>query len=210
MDKQPEKHMKLPVFNNRPNEETRTSDDRTIWLSRACAVVAHVMLYDTNSKQWYVLLGQRGTGTPDFQGYWGLPCGYLDWDETLSQGMVREVWEECGLHLPSLRDSEQFGWSQNSCINDTENYHETPWAIADTPRGEKQNVSMHYGIFFSWQGPTLPQLSDAYAEPNEVSGIEWVPIDKALNMELAFNHAKRIKECFETQQALFSQVVSHS
>lgn len=202
--------MKVPKFNNRQNQEILTRDDRRIWISRACAVVAHVMLFDTSAQQWYVLLGQRGSGTPDFQGYWGLPCGYLDWDESLTQGMVREVWEECGLYLPGLGQAEQLVWSQNSCINDAEDYRETPWIIADTPRGEKQNVSMHYAILFSWRGPALPELSDAYAEPNEVAGIEWVPLEKALQMELAFNHVKRIKELHETKTELFSQVEKNS
>ncbi len=195
-----------PSFKNRHNEEIQLPDKRTIWLSRACAVVAHVTLYDTLSGQWYILLGKRGEGTPDFQGYWGLPCGYLDWDETLTQAMIREVWEECGVYLPSIIQSEQYVWSKNSCVTHTDNFHETPWAIADTPRHQKQNISMHYAVQFAWAGQPFPALTDEHAEPGEVAGIEWVPLEKALEMDLAFNHAARINELVNTKREWFDEV----
>ncbi|MFL0811394.1 MAG: NUDIX hydrolase [Agarilytica sp.] len=198
--------MKKPNFSNRHNEETLTQDGRRIWLSRACAVVAHVALYEVESGQWFILLGKRGESTPDFQGYWGLPCGYLDWDESLVQAMLREVWEECGLYLPSLSEAEQFVWSQNSCVLQQENIQETPWAIADVPRSQKQNVSMHYAVLFSWRGQPLPELSDAYAEPGEVAGIEWVSIEKAMEMDLAFHHGKRIQMLWQDHSDAFLQV----
>ncbi len=195
-----------PSFNNRHNEEIQLIDKRTIWLSRSCAVVAHVTLYDTVSKQWYILLGKRGVGTPDFQGYWGLPCGYLDWDETLTEAMIREVWEECGVYLPNISQSEQYVWSKNSCVTAGDNLQETPWAIADTPRHQKQNISMHYAVQFAWEGQPFPDLSDAHAEPDEVAGIEWVLLKEAFGMDLAFNHAIRIRELWDTKREWFSEV----
>lgn len=202
--------MNPPKFNNRHNEQTKTEDGREIWLSRACAVVAQIALFNTEDLQWYILLGKRGEGTPDFQGYWGLPCGYLDWDESLTQAMLREVWEECGLYLPSLAKQDQFVWSNNNCILQEENPQETPWAIGDVPRNEKQNISMHYAVLFSWRGSPFPSLSDAYAEDGEVAGIEWVKIEDAIDMELAFNHGHRIRMLWEDKRSLFEEVESAS
>ena len=44
-----------------------------------------------------VLLVQRGR--PPAQGQWGLPGGLLDLGETLRDGAVREVREECGIEI---------------------------------------------------------------------------------------------------------------
>ena len=95
-------------FANKENECVQTRDGLTIWLSRSCATVAQVCLYNLTDKRWYILLGKRGPHTPDYQGFWCLPCGYLDWNETLYKGMLREVWEECGLFLPHLSQQQGF------------------------------------------------------------------------------------------------------
>ena len=76
-------------------------DDRTgreYWISRSVAVVGFIYGYDEDEKE-YILAVQRGTGTPDpeFVGKWCLPCGYLDYDETLEEALQREVFEETGV-----------------------------------------------------------------------------------------------------------------
>lgn len=42
----------------------------------------------------YFLANKRGTETPDFQGYWNCPCGYIDFDETEEDAVCREIMEE--------------------------------------------------------------------------------------------------------------------
>lgn len=37
-----------------------------------------------------------------FSDYWGLPGGYLDWDESVTAGAQRELFEETGLVAPSM------------------------------------------------------------------------------------------------------------
>lgn len=46
-------------------------------------------------KENHVLLVQRAM-EPD-KGWWDIPGGYLDWDETLEEGTTRELKEETGL-----------------------------------------------------------------------------------------------------------------
>ena len=42
-----------------------------------------------------VLLGRRAHG--DYAGLWCIPCGYLEWDEDVRAGALRELAEETGL-----------------------------------------------------------------------------------------------------------------
>lgn len=153
---------------------------------------------------WYILLGQRGSGTPDFQGFWGLPCGYLDWDESLCEAVIREVWEECGLFLPGLSAHPNFLHSDSSLVSSPP-FNDTPWNITDRTDNTKQNISMHYAVLVGWNGP-LPGLSNAFADPDEVDGLEWVPIEQTFDMDLAFNHQQRIQKLWDEQTELFRQL----
>lgn len=194
--------MKKPVFNNRKNQPVEIPGGETIWNSRSCAVVAQICLYNQSDRNWYILLGKRGSGTPDFQGFWGLPCGYLDWDESLCEAVIREVWEECGLFLPSLSSHPNFLYSDSSLVS-PEPFSDAPWSITDRTDNAKQNISMHYAVLVGWNG-ALPELSDAFADPNEVDGLEWVEMTKATELELAFGHQKRIAKLYADWQAQFA------
>jgi 8-oxo-dGTP pyrophosphatase MutT (NUDIX family) len=163
-------------FNNRANECVTTVDGRQIWVSRSVAVAVSIILVCERSP--YILVNQRGPGVPDFQGYWNLPCGYLDYDETTSEAAVREVWEECGvnaLELLNHADCEFFS---------------KPWDISSTPSNERQNVTVHHGLH--GRVHTLPTLSNANNEPNETTDIRWLPLAQVDSLQYAFNHRTRI------------------
>ena len=102
-------------FKNKENE-VLVIDGKEIWLSRAVAVVATVAVFFEN--EMYILLNKRGTGTPDFQGYWNLPCGYLDYNETTGEAPLREVWEECGVDIDGKdsRERSSLWLSPNYCL----------------------------------------------------------------------------------------------
>jgi len=93
---------KKPVFHNRKNESI-SIDGQTIWISRSVACVGVVMTKWNG--EWYILFSKRGTGAADHQGYWNLPCGYLDYDETLTECVIREIYEESGLFLPDIQQT---------------------------------------------------------------------------------------------------------
>src|SRR4051812_33419308 len=38
-----------------------------------------------------------------FKGYWALPGGHIDWDEEVADTVKKEVLEETGLHMTSLK-----------------------------------------------------------------------------------------------------------
>lgn len=182
-------------------------EGKTYFVARDCAVVAEVFLYAQASETWYVLLGKRGTGVPDYQGFWGFPCGYLDWNETLFEAVQREIWEETGLALAALSESDAVINALN--LPKVNNQAPMPWKISDTPHeGEKQNVSHHYGVLVHWQDKHLPSLSIENAELNEAEAVAWVAVEKALTMEMAFRHAERLAEIVETQQAHFDALIN--
>ena len=54
------------------------------------------------------------------------------------------------------------------------------------------NVVFHFASVF--ESETLPELSLDYTEPNELQDVQWIPVNDALKMEMAFNHATKIAE----------------
>jgi 8-oxo-dGTP diphosphatase len=48
-----------------------------------------------------ILLIKRGA--EPFRGFWALPGGYVEWDETVENAVKREVAEELGLSVKSLK-----------------------------------------------------------------------------------------------------------
>ena len=48
-----------------------------------------------------ILLIKRGVNP--FQGYWALPGGYVEWDESTEEAVAREVSEEIGLTVESCK-----------------------------------------------------------------------------------------------------------
>ena len=97
----------------------------------------------------------------------GLPGGYFDRDETLSQGLIREVREETG-HV---------GQSQQLFIINSNPYRRNE---------DKQNVDF---IF-------LFSLAEKVGEPDwEVEELVWVPLDNLPDAEeIAFDHYEYIKK----------------
>ena len=77
-----------PTFTNTPN--------KIAYLSRHVAVMVVPVFYCSNTL--YVPLGQRSGKVSD-SGKWCLPCGYLDWDESAQDAVIREAYEELGLDL---------------------------------------------------------------------------------------------------------------
>ena len=132
----------------------------------------------STSKPPYILINQRGPGAPNFQGYWNLPCGYLDYDETTQEAGVREVWEECGVNIRPLLEQSHA------------TFFEQPWDVNSTPRGTRQNVTIHHGFVVTVEA--LPEVSNANNEPNETSDIRWLPLNQVEALEFAFDHKPRI------------------
>lgn len=143
------------------------------WFSRSVAVATAVLLKDKDSGRWYILAGQRGNGTPDYQGYWNLPCGYLDYNEDTQDAAVREVFEETGIRLDKSQ-LKSFGSSSS-------------------PYENRQNVVFFYVAILNESTSSLP-FSTENMEDEEVSGLQWLPIDKCGTLRWAFDHDELINK----------------
>ncbi len=163
-------------FKNRPNECVKTVDGREVWLSRSVAVTVCVLLECQG--QPYILVNQRGPGMPDYPGYWNLPCGYLDYDETTAEAAVREVWEECGVNTLTLLPQA------------TVAFFDQPWDVSSTPGDNRQNVTIHHGLHA--RVGELPAVSIEHCEPNETAEVRWLPLAEVGSLTYAFHHRERI------------------
>ena len=166
------------------------------WYSRSMAVAMFVFAKNKEGK-WCVLANKRGVGCPDFVGHWCATCGYLDFNETIEEGAVRELHEECGLVL-SPSEITFVGYE------------------SDPVRANRQNVTFRFAKVFqnevkSWQ-MVWPikylfkkkinsvvwsdniKTNRNHCEENEVDEIKWIPIERIDFYPWAFGHEVTIKE----------------
>lgn len=110
-----------------------------------------------------VLLIKRGI--QPFMDYWGLPGGYLDWDETIKAGAQRELFEETGLVAPEL---------------------ELVTIRSDVSSGDgRQNIEMFF-LARETRGEIIPQQE-------EVKDAKWFGVTE-LPDKVAFGHGDIIFE----------------
>jgi 8-oxo-dGTP pyrophosphatase MutT (NUDIX family) len=177
-------------FTNRRNTEHKIGD-KSVWESRSVAVNCVIVVTDPDiTTEPFVLISKRGTGAADFQGLWNIPAGYLDYDETTSQSMVREVWEETNIDLYSILSMKED--NKNYVVQD---YIKKEWGTNSDITNNRQNVSFRFGIYFVMEDfINKIHLSDKNSEPNEIGDIKWIPLSKVNDYNFAFNHDTLIKE----------------
>lgn len=152
------------------------SQGETYWISRSIAVVIKYIAKDNFNREC-ILAVQRGKGTPDpeFVGSWCLPCGYLDYDETINEAAARELWEETGIKIPS---------DKITLVN-----------INDDPKEKRQNVTFRFKYNDTRVAGYLESfLTNKHSEKDEISDIKFIPMTEINNYKWAFNHNNLIKE----------------
>ena len=155
------------------NYQIEGKDGKKYWIHRAIAISAFVFKIDADNN-WFVLANKRGKGTPDFQGMWNCPCGYLDWDETLAQACSREVKEECRIEILPSKFNQVM--------------------IHDTMDANLQNVTVrHYCVLVENVDNTKIGVG-IEGEEDEVEEVMWIPVKDIDNYEWAFGHNKIIKQ----------------
>jgi len=147
-------------------------DGREYWISRSIATVGFV--FSVNEKQEpIVLITKRGKGTPNYQGYWCCPCGYLDYNETVKECCIREIKEETGVDVSYTLIEDNLGYN-------------------DDPDETRQDVTFRF-IFYSSTYFTQ-RFDTSNSEPDEVEEVKWIKLDEINNYQFAFNHENLIKE----------------
>lgn len=149
---------------------------KKLWYSRAVAVVGCVFYVDNDVV--YVLANQRGAGTPDNQGRWNAPCGYLEWGEDCEQAVTREIREETGMHITSDEV--------------------TLVAVNSNPKDDaRENVTFRYGIVISKERALAANLNNTGSEKDEVTDIQWIRLENIPAYTWAFNHNVIIPKVYD-------------
>ena len=149
---------------------------KLFWYSRSVATTLGVFAKNSNN-EWHILANKRGKGTPDFQGYWNVICGYLEHNINGAENCQKEAYEETSVFVPINTIKFQ--------------------SVNTNPSENRQNVSLRYISILPGICEDYP-LSNENSEKNEVSDVRWIPITEIDNYEWAFNHDTLIKEMFET------------
>jgi 8-oxo-dGTP diphosphatase len=123
--------------------------------------VVHALAVKDNS----VLLAKR-SGDILETGKWNLPGGFMQRDETVSQAVLREVYEETGWECEIISLFR---------IN----------SEPKRPGEDRQNVVFEY---------LVKPIKHTGIPDHESSKVEWIPLDKLLPFdEYAFDHGESLK-----------------
>jgi 8-oxo-dGTP pyrophosphatase MutT (NUDIX family) len=187
-----EEYSNMVRFNNKENKVYQT-EDGPIWASRSVALLG-VLLFKMRNNVY--VLAEKRSEKMDSPGLWCVPCGYLDWNETAQGGVIREVYEETGLYIPSL-NSVKLGNDESS----------SPFYVNTCPTENRQNVTLSYSYVFDlefYPGRILENLifdCEKYKN-DEIDEVKLININELHNYEWAFNHQERISQAIEHQRKL--------
>ena len=141
---------------SRENKMIKGEDGEELWISRSIVVVCLVARITDNNKI-EILVEKRGP-LVSATGQWCFPCGNLDYDEDLTDAVIREVKEETGYIL------------KRKDVNFTD--------IFSKPEGKKQNVGIRHIAFID---NDKKQISDFELDTNEVTELKWVEIGESVS-----------------------------
>ena len=128
------------------------------------AGLRHVALHALVEREGALLMVKRAPHLGE-GGKWGLPGGFLDRDETLAQGVLRELLEETG-------------WSGE--VRSLLRINSRP----DRPREDRQNVAFDF---------VVAPLALVGTPDHESTAVEWIPIDRLPPLDsLAFDHGESV------------------
>lgn len=125
-------------------------------LNQHITVAADAVVFRKNGNNIQLLLIRRGNDP--FKGMWALPGGFVEEGEELEEAAIRELEEETGLKLHSLKQLHAFG------------------KVGRDPRGRCISIT-HYAII-----ETEAQVTGG----DDAAHAEWVNL--ADITELAFDH----------------------
>ena len=148
---------------------------RTLYDGRYCAVSG--FFFAVVDGKYSVLAEKRGEGTPDFQGMWCCPCGFLEGDENAKEGIKRETYEETGIEVEY--DKIRFVEAETEpslCNNGNVTLRHTGFL------GKKEKIDREL-----WEG-------NRGGEQEEVAEVAWIPLPHVDRYEWAFGHAEVIKK----------------
>lgn len=164
---------------SRENRMIKGENGEELWISRSVVVIC-VVARITDDNKIEIIVEKRGP-LVSATGRWCFPCGYLDYDEDLTDAVIREVQEETGYTL------------ERKDVNFID--------INSKPEGKKQNVGIRHIAFID---NDKKQISDFKLDTNEVTELKWIEIGESVGnifnidvnkldcVKWAFNHKSLI------------------
>jgi 8-oxo-dGTP diphosphatase len=135
------------------------------------APLRHVAVHAIVEKDDSLLLVKRAPHLSE-GGKWGLPGGFLDRDETLADGVLRELREETG-------------W-EGRVVN-LMRINSRP----DRPREDRQNIAFDFII----------EPLEKRGQPDaESSDVQWIPFARVLSLDLAFDHMDSVRAYLDARR----------
>lgn len=131
------------------------------------------VLFDSTGRQ--VLLTRRADN-----GLWCLPGGTMDAGETVSESIVREVYEETGLRVQVKRLTGVYS---------------DPDQLVIYPDGNKVHIVVMNFL--------VELISGVMSLCSETTDIRYFPIEEALKMQLFHNHDEHIRDTLSRQETTF-------
>lgn len=125
----------------------------------------HIVVDGLVIKDKSILLIKRGI-EPNY-GMYALPGGYLDWDETTEEAVVREVWEETGIRVSIEKMLGVYSHPHRDTTG-------------------RQNVAITYVLHVLDESSMKPQ-------EGEILSVEWFSLS-ALPENIAFDHKQIIAD----------------
>lgn len=169
----------LSKIMSRENRMIKGENGEELWISRSVVVIC-VVARITDDNKIEIIAEKRGP-LVSATGRWCFPCGYLDYDEDLTDAVIREVQEETGYTL------------ERKDVNFID--------INSKPEGKKQNVGIRHIAFID---NDKKQISDFKLDTNEVTELKWIEIGESVGnifnidvnkldcVKWAFNHKSLI------------------
>jgi len=137
------------------------------------ANLRHVVLHAVVERDGRLLLVRRAPRLSE-GGKWGLPGGFLDRDETVADGVLRELLEETG-------------WTGRVVTLLRVN------SRPDRPHEDRQNVAFDF----------LIEPLEKRGEPDdESSDVQWITLEDVLSLHLAFDHMETVRTYFDFRRRL--------
>ena len=129
------------------------------------ARLRHVVVHAIVERGGALLLVRRAPHLSE-GGKWGLPGGFLDRDERLVDGVLRELREETG-------------WTGE--VRRLFRINSRP----DRPREDRQNVAVEF---------VIEPLARVGTPDSESTAVEWIPIERLPALDsLAFDHGETVR-----------------
>lgn len=159
------------MFKSTPNKIIKDDNGKIHWVSRSLVTIAFV------TWRGKILIVKRGESVTE-TGKWCLPCGYVDYDETIEESIGREIWEETGIDVRNFIDLNSL----------------KPVRIFSDPIGKKQNIHMDYII--NLKDSDEPKIDTSIIDTLETTDVKWISFEEVGSYKFAFKHEEKIKNYY--------------